>query len=125
MIGIDWKRTSSNHIPKVFEILGIEAARSTIINEMENTMGHHGIHVDRRHLMMLADYMTYTGPGLSIELIAFSTIFLLQYLVVQESVWRTFRTRRFTCPLSKKHRTFFTTRPTTDRGTPSLDLVLL
>lgn len=60
--GVDWKRTSSNHIPKVFEILGIEAARSTIINEMESTMGHHGIHVDRRHLMMLADYMTYTGP---------------------------------------------------------------
>ena len=26
-------------------------------------MGHHGIHVDRHHLMMLADYMTYTGPG--------------------------------------------------------------
>ena len=38
---------------KMFECLGIEAARSTIINEMESTMGHHGIHVDRRHLMML------------------------------------------------------------------------
>ena len=41
----------------MFEVLGIEAARGTIMREMENTMGHHGIHVDRRHLMMLADYM--------------------------------------------------------------------
>ena len=45
----------------MFECLGIEAARGTIIREMENTMGHHGIHVDQRHLMMLADYMTYRG----------------------------------------------------------------
>ena len=45
----------------MFECLGIEAARMTIIQEMESTMGHHGIHVDRRHLMMLADYMTYLG----------------------------------------------------------------
>ena len=59
--GVDWRRTRSNHIPKVFEVLGVEAARATIIHEMENTMGHHGIHVDRRHLMMLADYMTYLG----------------------------------------------------------------
>ena len=59
--GVDWRRTRSNHIPKVFEVLGVEAARQTIIHEMENTMGHHGIHVDRRHLMMLADYMTYLG----------------------------------------------------------------
>ena len=34
--GVDWKRTRSNHIPKVFEILGVEAARQTIIDEMEN-----------------------------------------------------------------------------------------
>ena len=60
--GVDWRRTTSNHIPKVYEVLGVEAARQTIIMEMENTMGHHGIHVDRRHLMMLADYMTYLGP---------------------------------------------------------------
>ena len=73
--GINWKKTFSNHTPKViktlyqrnksyfkmFECLGIEAARMTIIQEMESTMGHHGIHVDRRHLMMLADYMTYLG----------------------------------------------------------------
>merc|ERR1712008_188984 len=59
--GIDWKKTYSNHTPKMFECLGIEAARGTIIREMENTMGHHGIHVDQRHLMMLADYMTYRG----------------------------------------------------------------
>jgi len=59
--GINWKKTFSNHTPKMFECLGIEAARMTIIQEMESTMGHHGIHVDRRHLMMLADYMTYLG----------------------------------------------------------------
>ena len=43
--GVDWKKTRSNHIPKVLEVLGVEAARQTIIMEMESTMGHHGAHV--------------------------------------------------------------------------------
>lgn len=40
-------------------MLGIEAARGAIISEILNTMGEHGIELDRRHVMLLADLMTY------------------------------------------------------------------
>ena len=42
-----------------FKILGIEAARSSIITEILATMRSHGIDLDRRHVMLLADLMTY------------------------------------------------------------------
>ena len=37
--------TESNDIMEVFDTLGVEAARSTIINEINHTMGHHGMEV--------------------------------------------------------------------------------
>lgn len=39
--------------------IGIEAARSTIINEIQYTMVNHGMSIDRRHVMLLGDLMTY------------------------------------------------------------------
>jgi DNA-directed RNA polymerase III subunit RPC1 len=44
--------------------LGIEAARSCIIKEITNTMGAHGMTIDARHSMLLADVMTYKGEVL-------------------------------------------------------------
>ncbi|MEQ2315074.1 DNA-directed RNA polymerase III subunit RPC1, partial [Ameca splendens] len=46
--------------------LGIEAARSTIINEIQYTMVNHGMSIDRRHVMLLADLMSYKGEILGI-----------------------------------------------------------
>jgi len=43
----------------IAEVLGIEAARGSIISEILNTMSEHGIELDRRHVMLLADLMTY------------------------------------------------------------------
>ena len=43
--------------------LGIEAARSTIINEIQYTMVNHGMSIDRRHVMLLADLMSYKVGG--------------------------------------------------------------
>jgi DNA-directed RNA polymerase III subunit RPC1 len=40
-------------------VLGVEAARSAIIQEVMTTMREHGIELDRRHVMLLADLMTY------------------------------------------------------------------
>ena len=59
--GVDWRRTKSNNILEVERVLGIEAARDTIIREMKETMGSHGICIDQRHLMMLSDLMTHSG----------------------------------------------------------------
>lgn len=43
----------------IADVLGIEAARTAIISEIMTTMSEHGIELDRRHVMLLADLMTY------------------------------------------------------------------
>lgn len=40
-------------------MLGIEAARKTIINEINYTMKSHGMSIDPRHVMLLGDVMSY------------------------------------------------------------------
>ncbi|WOL00292.1 DNA-directed RNA polymerase III subunit 1 [Canna indica] len=64
--GIDGTKTKSNHIMEVQHTLGIEAARRCIINEIDETMKGHGMSIDIRHMMLLADLMTYKGEVLGI-----------------------------------------------------------
>lgn len=59
MEGINGLETTSNHILEVQNTLGIEAARRTIIKEIQYTMESHGMSIDIRHMMLLADVMTY------------------------------------------------------------------
>jgi DNA-directed RNA polymerase III subunit RPC1 len=59
ILGINGSLTTSNNTVEVFECIGIEAARSTIINEIVYTMTTHGMSIDIRHVMLLADLMTY------------------------------------------------------------------
>ncbi len=59
--GIDPERTTTNNILEVYEVLGIEAARAAIIEEIKKVLDEHGLDVDYRHIMMVADTMTYTG----------------------------------------------------------------
>merc|ERR1711916_190552 len=48
------------------ECLGIEAARKSIMNEIRHTMESHGLHIDFRHVTLLADLMCYRGEVLGI-----------------------------------------------------------
>ncbi|GMT04445.1 hypothetical protein PENTCL1PPCAC_26620 [Pristionchus entomophagus] len=64
--GIDGRRTHYNNALGVADVLGIEAARTCIITEILSTMESHGIGLDRRHVMLLADLMTYRGEVLGI-----------------------------------------------------------
>lgn len=57
--GIDGSKTKSNHVIEVQQTIGIEAARQCIINEIQYTMRNHGMSIDARHMMLLADLMTY------------------------------------------------------------------
>ncbi|XP_059129109.1 DNA-directed RNA polymerase III subunit RPC1-like [Peromyscus eremicus] len=57
---------TSNNTYEVEKTLGIEAARTTIINEIQYTMVNHGMSIDRRHVMLLSDLMTYKGEVLGI-----------------------------------------------------------
>ena len=59
--GIDGRYTRSNHIMEIEKILGIEAARRTIANEIKFIMDNHSLIVDARHIGILADIMTYKG----------------------------------------------------------------
>ena len=57
--GVIGEQTSSNHVIEVAQVLGIEAARQTIINEIQYTMKSHDMIIDPRHVMLLGDVMTY------------------------------------------------------------------
>ena len=59
--GIDFRSTKTNHIMEIEKVLGIEAARQTIINEIQYTMQSHGMRIDIRHVQLLADIMTFKG----------------------------------------------------------------
>ncbi|MFA4856132.1 MAG: intein-containing DNA-directed RNA polymerase subunit A'', partial [archaeon] len=54
-------KTITNDIMEVSEVLGIEAGRTMIFNELRKTLDDNSILVDLRHLMLLADLMTFSG----------------------------------------------------------------
>ncbi|KAK6455311.1 DNA-directed RNA polymerase III subunit C1 [Scheffersomyces xylosifermentans] len=64
--GVVGTKTTTNHVLEVFEVLGIEAARGSIIKEIDYTMSNHGMSVDPRHIQLLGDVMTYKGEVLGI-----------------------------------------------------------
>jgi DNA-directed RNA polymerase II subunit RPB1 len=58
---IDFKRTYSNDIQEILKVLGIEAVRLSLINEIRFVLGSYGIYVNYRHLSTLCDVMTQRG----------------------------------------------------------------
>ncbi|KAG0254618.1 hypothetical protein DFQ27_006746 [Actinomortierella ambigua] len=56
---IDVNSIYSNDIAAILRTYGVEAARSAIIQEVSGVFGAYGIDVDRRHLTLIADYMTF------------------------------------------------------------------
>jgi DNA-directed RNA polymerase subunit A" len=66
MEGVDKTRTTTNDIHEVEKVLGIEAARNSIIHEAQTTMEEQGLTVDVRHIMLVADMMTCDGNVKSI-----------------------------------------------------------
>ncbi len=58
---IDKFRIETNDIFQICDCLGIEAARNTIVDGMKKVMIEQKIDVDYRHLMLVADTMTFTG----------------------------------------------------------------
>ena len=64
--GVKGCKTTSNNTLEVAATLGIEAARKTIMKEIQYTMESHGMSIDRRHITLLADLMTCRGEVLGI-----------------------------------------------------------
>jgi DNA-directed RNA polymerase III subunit RPC1 len=63
-LGVNGLRTSTNNVMEMRDVLGIEAARVTIVQEISEVMKDMGI--DPRHMQLLADVMTYKGEVLGI-----------------------------------------------------------
>ena len=59
--GVDQTRTMTNSIQEVADVLGIEAARNSVIREAHGTLEEQGLSVDIRHIMLVADLMTNDG----------------------------------------------------------------
>jgi DNA-directed RNA polymerase II subunit RPB1 len=56
---IDPRKTSTNNIAEIHDVLGIEATRQSILNEMEEVMESSGsIYINYHHLSLLCDRMT-------------------------------------------------------------------
>ncbi|MBI4052611.1 MAG: DNA-directed RNA polymerase subunit A'' [Candidatus Diapherotrites archaeon] len=58
---IDPARTTTNDVMEISKVFGIEAARAMIVKELKKTLDDNGIAVDVRHIILLADMMTYSG----------------------------------------------------------------
>lgn len=58
---VDATRTVSNDIYEIAKVLGIEAARQTIIHEVMDVIETQGLNVDVRHIMLVADTMCVSG----------------------------------------------------------------
>jgi DNA-directed RNA polymerase subunit A" len=53
--------TTTNDFMEIQRVLGIEAARNSIIEELQKVLQSQDISVDARHLMLIADAMTFIG----------------------------------------------------------------
>ena len=58
---VDSRKVFSNNIYEVAEVFGIEAARNLIIREALKTMQEQALNVDKRHVTLVADIMTFSG----------------------------------------------------------------
>ncbi|MBN2567779.1 DNA-directed RNA polymerase subunit A'' [Candidatus Woesearchaeota archaeon] len=58
---VDDKTTSTNNIHEIASVLGVEAARQSIINEVFRVIENQGLNVDVRHIMLVADTMCVNG----------------------------------------------------------------
>ncbi len=59
--GVDHRKVRTNNIHEIASVLGIEAARNAIIEEIKEVLQSSGLDVDIRHVMLIADLMTVTG----------------------------------------------------------------
>jgi DNA-directed RNA polymerase II subunit RPB1 len=64
---IDNTRVVSNDIVEVFNVLGIEAARQTILNELVEVISYDGTYINYHNYCVLCDRMTATSKLISIS----------------------------------------------------------
>ncbi|KAJ2830235.1 hypothetical protein IWW50_000397 [Coemansia erecta] len=58
---VDINNLYTNDIAAILRTYGVEAARMAIMREISNVFGAYDIGVDKRHLSLVSDYMTFEG----------------------------------------------------------------
>ena len=58
---IDWYQSYSNNVTEICEVLGIDAAKHLIYSELQKVVSFEEAYVDKRHLMLLANALTFRG----------------------------------------------------------------
>ncbi len=61
MPGVDVDRTTSNDVPEVHAVLGIEAAAQCLAEELAQTLGYDGRYINARHITTVVNTMTCRG----------------------------------------------------------------
>jgi len=59
--GVNPEKVSTNDLHEIASLLGIEAARQAIMDEINKVLVSQGLDIDRRHLTLVADAMTSSG----------------------------------------------------------------
>ncbi len=58
---VDSTKTVTNDIFETYDVLGVEASRQLIIEEVMKVIANQGLNIDLRHIMLVADTMCVTG----------------------------------------------------------------
>jgi len=59
--GVDKRKTTTNNFHEIANVLGIEAARQSIIEESKKTIEKQGLEINDNHIKLVADAMTASG----------------------------------------------------------------
>jgi len=58
---VETEKVYTNDVQEIARVLGIEAARNSLMNELKQVLEMQNLSVDKRHCMLLADAMTMDG----------------------------------------------------------------
>ena len=64
---VDHVRTVSNDIVEMFNVLGVEGARSSLFRELHGVLSFDSSYVNYRHIACLADCMTFSGHLMAVS----------------------------------------------------------
>jgi DNA-directed RNA polymerase II subunit RPB1 len=58
---VNWKRTWSNNLHEMLQVLGIEAVAVVLFHEIKNVLSFDGCYINNRHIMIIVNVMTRLG----------------------------------------------------------------
>lgn len=63
---VDARRTISNNVMEIYDVLGVEAARRCLLNELSEVLEFDGSYVNLHHMALMCDRMTFKSKLISV-----------------------------------------------------------